>query len=337
MERTPSGHSILSSHPSEPPSSNDTKTHTLSSRELDLSAARRVEAHFRRTSNSHASSKHERILYGLIHSSEPLDDVALDGIFTAANTVFFDGVLSGRVRRDWSSSDRYRTELIGTTALRLRADGDGFETLIVLSEPILRNPNYDRRLLLSAFLHELIHCYLFISCGWEARVHGGHTEGFHRIAELIDSWVGTRYLSICKLKEDPMRWHVGGSSTPDLRMEATRGRQSYILDVHGSPEQVHDYIPRSGPSHSHSPPHVPSYDLPIRTTYEHDQCHVLPRKSRSPPHLTYLQEQNHVLPLWNAPDHAHIYVLPREQSQSQPRFRLEPPHGSMRRYPNSVF
>lgn len=173
---------------------------TLPDRDND--AARRVEYSFK---NFPSHRKHERILRKLIRRDDPLDDSTIDddallSILNSANAVFFDGVLSGRVQWEWSSQSRYHTELIGTTALRPRANGDGFETLIVLSSPILKNPKYDRRLLLSAFLHELIHCYLFILCGFEARRERGHTKGFHDIAEIIDNWVGPGYLSLCNMK-----------------------------------------------------------------------------------------------------------------------------------------
>ncbi|RKF75256.1 hypothetical protein GcM1_235104 [Golovinomyces cichoracearum] len=207
MERTPSGRSIISSSPLEPlPSVQDLPIH----KQRDLAAATRVDNSFRRRPQN---SKHERILRKLIRRDEPLDsgfmldDPALESILTAADTLFFDGMLAGRVQWEWSSNPQYRTELIGTTALRRCVGREGFETLIVLSEPLLRNERYDRRLLLSAFLHELIHCYLFISCGFDARMEGGHTDGFYRIAEIIDSWVGPRYLSIGKLREDPERFH----------------------------------------------------------------------------------------------------------------------------------
>lgn len=202
MERTPSGNSIMSDAPLHYSSHHDSNTLTYA----DSEAARRVEFHFqnkRLSSSSHR--KHERILKKLIRRGAPLDtgsldDDALAGILTTADTLFFDGVLSGRVQWEWSSGERYRNELIGTTALRRCLDRDGFETLIVLSEPILRSPAFDRRLLLSAFLHELIHCYLFILCGFEARMQGGHTLGFHRIAGIIDKWVGEGYLSLCNMK-----------------------------------------------------------------------------------------------------------------------------------------
>ncbi|TVY28297.1 hypothetical protein LHYA1_G003689 [Lachnellula hyalina] len=202
MERTHSGNSILSDKPYSPLPDN-----TLTLR--DEEAARRVSDHFRQVSSQRRSerSKHERILRRLIRLDHRLDtedgeidDKSLAGIVTTADSVFFGGALAGRVQWDWSSEERYQTELIGTTALRHCADGNGIETLIVLSEPILKNPQYDRRLLLSAFLHELVHCYLFIQCGFEARIEGGHTPGFHTIARIIDDWVGGGYLSLCNMK-----------------------------------------------------------------------------------------------------------------------------------------
>ncbi|KAK0118064.1 hypothetical protein ONS95_012373 [Cadophora gregata] len=197
MERTPSGNSIMSDTSYEHQASSN---NTLTDRDND--AARRVEYSFNKFP---PHRKHERILRKLIQRDDPRDDGSIDddallSILNSANAVFFDGVLSGRVQWEWSSQSRYHNELIGTTALRPRANGDGFETLIVLSSPILKNPNYDRRLLLSAFLHELIHCYLFILCGFEARRERGHTKGFHAIAEIIDNWVGPGYLSLCNMK-----------------------------------------------------------------------------------------------------------------------------------------
>lgn len=202
MERTHSGNSILSDKPYDEQPDN-----TLRCR--DEEAAQRVKNHFTYQRKSERTA-HERILRRLIKLDDPLDqgfinDESLGSIITAADSIFFGGALKGRVQWDWSSEERYRTELIGTTALRHRPDGDGpddggIETLIVLSEPILRNPKYDRRLLLSAFLHELVHCYLFILCGFEARMEGGHTPGFHKIARIIDDWVGGGYLSLCNMK-----------------------------------------------------------------------------------------------------------------------------------------
>lgn len=199
MERTPSGNSIISDDTFEPQ-----HNYTLIPCS-DREAACSVKSCFKSLA-THGHNKHVRYLRTLIESPVDLDDQALDSILIGADAVFFDGALSGRVRWEWShpSQLRYETELIGTTALRPASPplGYGYETLIVLSRPILCNPDYDRRLLLSAFLHELVHCYLFIRCGFEARIKGGHTEGFHSIAELIDAWVGACGVNIqlCNMK-----------------------------------------------------------------------------------------------------------------------------------------
>lgn len=195
MERTPSGNSIVADniYDSRP-------NHTLTCCS-DERAARQVESHFKKRP---PHSKQERYLRNLIDSVEPIDDLALDSIRTAVDVVFFGGYLKKRVDWEWShqSDERYQTELIGTTALRPVGpdERNGYETLIVLSKPILRDPKYDRRLVLSTFIHELIHCYLFIRCGFEAKEEGGHTKGFHGIASLIDRWVGIDNLRLCNMK-----------------------------------------------------------------------------------------------------------------------------------------
>ncbi|KAK3903783.1 hypothetical protein C8A05DRAFT_14278 [Staphylotrichum tortipilum] len=222
MERTASGHSIR-----QDPAERSASTELLDERE----AAQRVRAHLASFKRRNPDSKHERILRSIInprprrHNSKhhhhhhhhrahhhpspsrhddpkpsvseeeeyPLDNAALESIFSAANEIFFNGRLSQRVAWDWShaSAARYDDRVVGTTALRrAAATTRGFETLIVLSSPILRDARYSRRLLISTFLHELIHCYLFICCGFRARWCGGHTEGFRDIAGVIDEWVG---------------------------------------------------------------------------------------------------------------------------------------------------
>lgn len=198
MERTPSGNSIMSDTPYEPQYGN---TFT------DEQAARRVESHFHRRPRTQKHERNERILRKLIQRDDPLDDSEVDdnalfSVLTAADSIFFGGVLAGRVKWEWSSHERYKIETIGSTALRCCVDRPGFETLIVLSSHILRDPRYDHRLLLSAFLHELVHCYLFISCGFDARFQGGHTEGFERIVNIIDSWAGRGHLRLCNFKAD---------------------------------------------------------------------------------------------------------------------------------------
>ncbi|RKU48466.1 hypothetical protein DL546_003014 [Coniochaeta pulveracea] len=191
MERTNSGMSI-----------SDDMTDGFALIELlgDMAAAQRVQEHMATFWRRNPDSKHERVLRSIIRprsvtSAYPLDDHALQSMFIAANELFFNGRLSKRVTWDWShaSSQQYDSSVIGTTALR-RASGRGFETLIVLSSPILRARKYSRRLLISTFLHELIHSYMFICCGFTARQCGGHTPGFKTIAGLIDDWAGSASL-----------------------------------------------------------------------------------------------------------------------------------------------
>lgn len=200
MERTASGLSI----------SADTFERTASTELLDDAvAAQRVRHHMDTFRQRSPDSKSERILRSLINpkpyaAEYEIDNEALESIFFAANEIFFNGRLSQRVTWDWShsSSPQYDSSVIGTTALR-RASKRGFETLIVLSSPILQDRKYSRRLLISTFLHELIHSYLFICCGFGARRYGGHTPGFHTIAKLIDDWAGPdSFLYLCSMEAD---------------------------------------------------------------------------------------------------------------------------------------
>ncbi|CAK7208365.1 hypothetical protein SEUCBS140593_000148 [Sporothrix eucalyptigena] len=179
----------------------------------DSEAAASVTSHLAEFNRRCPSSRHERILLGLIHPKSvnaefELDSSALESIFSAANEVFFNGRLTGRVQWDWSdanSNPQYDNKIIGHTSLR-RAQMGGFETFILLSTPILRSREYSRRLLISAFLHELIHCYLFICCGWSARESGGHTDGFRYIADTIDQWAGRENLFLCQVEADLERF-----------------------------------------------------------------------------------------------------------------------------------
>ncbi|KAK4147852.1 uncharacterized protein C8A04DRAFT_24408 [Dichotomopilus funicola] len=245
MERTASGHSIRPD-----------PTERWASTELleDDEAAQRVRDHLATFRRRNPDSKHERILRSIInprprprrphqhhnhrrsHSipkadhpdqdEYPIDNEALESIFSAANEIFFNGRLSQRVSWDWShaSSTRYDSRVIGTTALRrAAAHTRGFETLIVLSSTILRDPSYSRRLLISTFLHELIHCYLFICCGFRARWCGGHTKGFREIAEVIDDWVGeSSVLFLKSVEADLELFRVGGDG--EHLAEEERGR-----------------------------------------------------------------------------------------------------------------
>ncbi|GAW11665.1 hypothetical protein ANO14919_010130 [Xylariales sp. No.14919] len=159
-------------------------------------AAGHVEADMADYRRRRRLSQHERILKSLISpkalSAEfEIDDKALQGIFYAANEIFFRGSLKGRVTWTWEDLP---TNLIGTTAWRDAPNGDGYETLIFLSRQILKNKKYNRRLLISTFIHELIHSYLFVNCGYLPDDCGGHTSGFKRIANLINNWVGEENL-----------------------------------------------------------------------------------------------------------------------------------------------
>lgn len=221
MEKTLSGDSILSDHNISIPSPN-MHDHTILS---DDQAANLIQHHFHYDPPP-AHFHLEVELRDLLLKAHLFDRV-IDRIIYLIDTIFFHHSLHNRVRLSWSSpsQSRYSSELIGTTALRIASFG-GFETLIVLSEPILRDPKYDRRLLLSALLHELVHCYLFVKCGWGAKEMGGHTKGFHRVVGVIDHWVerwiGRDWLRLCSMRanleffrvDGPVR-HGGG----DLREE----------------------------------------------------------------------------------------------------------------------
>ncbi|KAJ1327576.1 SprT-like domain-containing protein [Microdochium nivale] len=175
----------------------------------DEEAATVVELHVAENHKRNRHSKHERILKSLINPKArsadfEIDDEAIQGIFYAANEFFFCGRLKGRVTWEWAerSNSRFQANIIGTTALRKASEIGGYETLIILSSHFLRDRNYSRRLLISTFLHELVHSYLFICCGFKARASGGHTDGFVRIASLIDDWAGPDTLHLKNIEAD---------------------------------------------------------------------------------------------------------------------------------------
>lgn len=255
MERTASGHSI----------SDDLTDHRSASTELleDAAAAHRVREHMTTFKRRNPDSKHERVLRNIISpksaaSTYPLDNEALESIFLAANEIFFHGRLSQRVTWDWShsSSPHYDSSVIGTTALR-RASKRGFETLIVLSSPILQDRKYSRRLLISTFLHELIHSYLFICCGFRARHCGGHTPGFHSIARLVDDWAGPDSLLYLSKIEADLSCFRAEAVDGDLDLESDAdggdspvGRETNILN-----RRQEDIVYQCpvGMEHQHSP------------------------------------------------------------------------------------
>ncbi|KAF3764506.1 hypothetical protein M406DRAFT_241495, partial [Cryphonectria parasitica EP155] len=225
----------------------------------DLNAASRVAQHMKWAKGK--VKRHERILRALIHPKAhadkrtdfELDNAALESIFSAADEIFFYGRLSHRVHWEWSSGCAQggdSSKIIGTTALRKASPPhrDGYETLIVLSSPILRNTSYNRRLLISTFLHELIHSYLFICCGFKARHCGGHTPGFGRIAALIDQWEGHGTLRLCDIEAD-LEW---------FREEHARGPavHAYQPNHPSHPYQHHQHPPPPPPHHHDRPrPH----------------------------------------------------------------------------------
>ncbi|CAJ2500024.1 Uu.00g028770.m01.CDS01 [Anthostomella pinea] len=190
----------------------DTNHTSQTEDEYHDAAARLVERYLMGNRQRRRLAQHERILRSLIcpksHGAEfDIDDDALQGIFFAVNEIFFRGRLKGRVTWAWEDLP---SNLIGTTALRNAPDEKGgLETLIFLSKQILKDKKYNRRLLISTFIHELIHSYLFIQCGFHPSDCGGHTKGFERIAELIDGWAGHDLLHLCNMEAELSNFEVG--------------------------------------------------------------------------------------------------------------------------------
>lgn len=277
MERTASGHSIRA----EPtPAGPGGGTELL---EDDI-AAERVREHMANFRRKFPDSKHERILRSIINprinAEDELDNDSLESIFSAANEIFFNGRLSQRVRWDWSdeSSTRYDSRVIGTTALR-RADPNtrGFETLIVLSAPILKHSKYSRRLLISTFLHELIHSYLFICRGFRARECGGHTKGFLTIAKLVDDWAGPESaLYLSEAEADLERFRIGGQYKDHRSRECGRieWREHSFYPCSGIMEQRRDHAATQSVdvrSHSTAPPSSDNFHT--SSSHEEDYYH----------------------------------------------------------------
>lgn len=239
MERTASGLSI-SSDTTQPslaslsPAADENDPGLLS----DLAAARLVRDHVANFGSSRrrhrtTDSRHGRILRALINPKSraaefSLDNDALRSIFSAANELFFCNRLAGRVAWDWShpASAQYQAHIVGTTAVRRSRDG-GYETLIVLSSPILQDTKYNRRLLISTFLHEMIHSYLFVVCGLKARHEGGHTEGFRQIADTIDRWVGHSYLRLSEMDADLEHFREHPSCVRDQHQVRSRSADEH--------------------------------------------------------------------------------------------------------------
>ncbi|KAG5995276.1 hypothetical protein E4U43_003049 [Claviceps pusilla] len=225
LERTESGHSISSN--CSPHHNHHSPLISDSSLLLeDLEAARLVRDHVALYRRRYPDSQPERILRALISPKSrgaefPLDNDALQSIFSAANELFFASRLTRRVTWDWShsASSKYENHILGTTAVRKSTHSDGLETLIVLSSPILRDTKYNRRLIISTFLHEMMHSFMFVACGWNSKQSSGHTQGFLQIAGVIDDWAGKDCLHLREMEANLERWRgndytvVGGVGT----------------------------------------------------------------------------------------------------------------------------
>lgn len=117
----------------------------------------------------------------------------------------------------------------------------------MLSSPILKDTQYNRRLLISTFLHEMIHSFLFVACGLKARECGGHTEGFRQIAEIIDDWVGREILCLSDMEADLERFRgwppavddVPVRGRPEWRDEPRHERDDYLTEPR--PRRRHDH------------------------------------------------------------------------------------------------
>ncbi|OBT70165.1 hypothetical protein VE03_00681 [Pseudogymnoascus sp. 23342-1-I1] len=172
----------------------------------DEEASRRVERCFKKRQNNVQG----RILWKNLNSDLALGQESLDNIRIAADNVFFDGMLCGKVKWRWSrdGEEGYETELLGSTTPQYSPE-TGIEARIVLSQPLLLSGRYSRDLILSTFLHELVHCYLFICCGDQAQKDGGHTPGFQQIVQLINGWIGNSRLRLCSMKADLDHFTIG--------------------------------------------------------------------------------------------------------------------------------
>lgn len=300
MERTASGRTILT----ETTIANQPVGSLLEcadfSPEEDRMAALQVKWHMAKPRQN--VKQHERILRALIHPKPhaakgtefPLDNDALESIFSAADEIFFQGRLSRRVHWEWSSFESFSTTtseegvfasgggggIIGTTALRRASPPSrgGYETLIVLSSPILMDTGYNRRLLISTFLHELIHSYLFICCGFKARHCGGHTEGFKEIAATIDEWAGRGTLRLCDMEADLEHFREGrqkslGGETAAHDGEYGRHQVSTNHSQHHHLQQQQ----QQQQHHHHHHHHQQHYQY---QTYYHEQQQPPPQEKR---------------------------------------------------------
>ncbi|RDA89099.1 hypothetical protein CP532_2259 [Ophiocordyceps camponoti-leonardi (nom. inval.)] len=258
MERTQSGLSISSSpHDDLSSLALDDNDDIATGRVLsDLEAAHLVHAHLTAFRRRCPDSQSERILRALISPKSraadfPLDNDALCSIFSASNELFFASRLACRVAWDWShpACGQYESHIVGTTALRRCARLGGWETLIVLSSPILRDTKYNRRLLISTFLHEMIHSFMFVTCGLKASHDGGHTQGFRQIAAVIDDWAGKDYLRLTDMEADLERFR-GDDTDDDVDDDSFSSPHMHHHHHHQHHHHLH---------HHHSPSYFPAF------------------------------------------------------------------------------
>jgi len=131
------------------------------------------------------------MLQGIISGTWLVDDDALDSIVTIANKAFFLEALSGRVEWHWSQEYPYNGACTSSTGVRPSANG-GYETSIMLSARLrdFEQESEDRAVLIRVFLHELIQCFLFISCGIRDGRWNERADAIRNIAEAMDRWIG---------------------------------------------------------------------------------------------------------------------------------------------------
>ncbi|PHH70595.1 hypothetical protein CDD80_5900 [Ophiocordyceps camponoti-rufipedis] len=264
MERTESGLSISSTtSPRDALSSLalDDNDDIATGRVLsDLEAAHLVHAHLTAFRRRCPDSQSERILRALITPKSraadfPLDNDALRSIFSASNELFFASRLACRVAWDWShpACGQYESHIVGTTALRRCARLGGWETLIVLSSPILRDTKYNRRLLISTFLHEMIHSFMFVTCGLKASHDGGHTDGFRHIAAIIDDWAGKEFLRLTDMEADLERFRCQdeGRLCPEYNHPVILESRDWLPHADNGNSHHHDHNHNNHHHHHH--------------------------------------------------------------------------------------
>jgi tRNA A-37 threonylcarbamoyl transferase component Bud32 len=150
-------------------------------------AVRRVELEVQ---HRWSKTRLQTMLQGIISGTWLVDDDALDSIVTIANKAFFHEALSGRVEWHWSQEYPYNWACISSTGVRPSANG-GYETSIMLSARLraLEQESEDRAVLIRVFLHELIQCFLFISCGIRDGRWNERADAIRNIAEALDRWI----------------------------------------------------------------------------------------------------------------------------------------------------